>query len=33
MMPSRVGRKIVVDADLALELATNAKKNGKEGLS
>ena len=27
---TQVGRKIVVDADLALELAANAKKNGKE---
>ena len=27
---TQVGRKIVVDADLALELAANAKKQGKE---
>lgn len=27
---TQVGRKIVIDADLALELAANAKKNGKE---
>lgn len=27
---TQVGRKIVVDADLALELAANVKKNGKE---
>lgn len=27
---TQVGRKIVIDADLALELATNAKKQGKE---
>ena len=27
---TQVGRKIVVDADLALELAANAKKRGKE---
>lgn len=27
---TQVGRKIVVDADLALELTANAKKNGKE---
>lgn len=30
---TQVGRKIVVDADLALKLAANAKKNGKEGAS
>ena len=27
---TQVGRKIVVDADLALELAASAKKQGKE---
>ena len=27
---TQVGRKIVVDADLALELAANAKKQGEE---
>ena len=27
---TQVGRKIVVDADLALELAANAKRSGKE---
>ena len=27
---TQVGRKIVVDADLALELAAKAKKQGKE---
>ena len=27
---TQVGRKIVVDADLALELAASAKKSGKE---
>ncbi|MDD6437901.1 MAG: DUF3853 family protein [Prevotella sp.] len=27
---TQVGRKIVVDVDLALELAANAKKQGKE---
>ena len=27
---TQVGRKIIIDADLALELAANAKKQGKE---
>ena len=27
---TQVGRKIVIDADLALELAAKAKKEGKE---
>lgn len=30
---TQVGRKIVVDADLALELAASAKKRGKEVVS